>query len=185
MWYTGGLLDLDDTLESYPVRGASERVFRRRRRHVFRKRSLGERVFGPAIGLLAVVAGLVLFVPWLTLSSADNDVPKVEDSQDQAEQAAAEDHPEQETETDRSEDEKAREDLPSEEVGALDDPLPPSPSRSSPSSPVQAPSLPSTPPPSPPGVQDPGVFSTPNGYWDYDNWVYYEPAYWEYYVPGY
>lgn len=182
-------------------------MFRRHRRYVFRKRSLSERILGPAIGLLVVVAGLALFMPSLTFSSAIEDVLKVDDSHDQTEQASTEDQPEQQTETDhpedqpkqeaetdRSEDEKTREYAPSEELGTSDDPLPPSTVRPSPSPPVQAPSLPaqtpslaSTPPPSSSGVQDPGVFSTPYDYWDYDYyyWGYYEPDYWEYYTSGY
>jgi hypothetical protein len=148
-------------------------VFRRRQRYVFRKRSIRERTLGPAIGLLIVVAGLVLFVPWLTLSSADEEAPKVEDSKDQTEQPSTEDQPEQEPETNRLEDEIARDVAPSEEGGASNESLPPSPFQPLPPPPVQAPSLPPTPPPSLPSMEVPTDFFPPSDYWDY----YYEPSY--------
>ncbi len=156
-------------------------MFRRRRRYVFRKRSIHERALGPAIGLLIVVSGLVLFVPWLTLSSADEETLKVEDSKDQTEQPSTKDQPKQEPETYRSEDEKVREVAPFSEGGGSNESLPPSPLQPLPPPPVQAPSLPPTPPPSLPVVGAPADFSPPSGYWDY----YYEPGYWEYYKPSY
>src|SRR5919206_1787488 len=119
----------------YPIgrkeldRGASKRVWRKRRRYVFRKRSMRSRILWPVIVIL-VVAGLIWFIPWLALSSMGVDAPEVETSKDQPEQADI---------TDQPKDEKALENtLPSKEEGISNNsPLPPPP-------------LPPPPPPPPP-----------------------------------
>lgn len=171
-----------------PDKRASKRVWRKRQRYVFRKRSMRGRALRLVIGVL-VVMGLIWLMPWSTLSSVDVDEPEVdtsEGSEDLPEQAAIDEQPEQESAEDRPQDENApQEDAPppeEEEEGASNNPPPPSsPSVRPPSSSTAQPSLPPPSPPSPPRVEEvsENVLS-PSDYRDYDYWDYEPSDYWDY-----
>ena|SRR5215210_277480 len=171
-------------------KGASTRVWRKRRRYMFRKRSSPSRLLWPVIGIL-VVTGLIWFMPWPTMSSVDvEDTPKVEISRDQPEQAFTKDPPELVATEDQPEQQEATKDQPEDEEVAEDTPSSSPPPKEEASSnkllspsplPAQPP-LPSPPSPSPPKVEEvPEKYLPPNDYWNDDSgYSYYDPDSWYY-----
>ncbi len=155
-------------------------MWRRRRRYVFRKRSMGGRILPLVVGVL-VVMGLIWLMPWSTLSSAPVDEPKADALEDRPDQKAVEiEQPEQETAKARSKDENAPEATPlPKEERASNNPLPPSsPPPPPPPPPAQA-SLPSPPLPSPKVEEISNSFLYSSNYWDYES-DYWDYDYWDY-----
>ncbi len=174
-----------------PTRGAGERrVWRKRRRYMFRKQSSRGRILLMVVVGASVLTGLIWLAPGLALFSGDVDAPKVEDPKGQTEQAPAEDQqPEQASANDQPEQEAIR-DQPEDENAPKDTPPPPKGEGASNNPPAPSPPPVAQPPPSPaPLSPPPGVEEVPKGYlysndyWDY----YYEPSYyWDYYYePSY